>query len=95
MVNGQTGKVVGTVPFSKCKVAAMFAFFAGIFSTASTYVGSKLLQVSLDGNGIIQYGPMLLICIVMFFVFGFRMFARFIRNQKITMDESMKDFVDR
>ena len=90
LVNGQTGKVIGAVPYNKKKVTSFFAILAIISSFAATFFSYGLITGTRDISKIV-------ICLLMgallMFTGGTGQFAKVKRSISLSKSSTMNHFV--
>jgi hypothetical protein len=92
LVNGQTEKIVGGIPYDRGKVASSFAVLAVVFSVIATFVMYWLLQDT-DSEGTMK----LLITILIFagsgMIAGFSNIKKVKESMKLTSSSATNNFV--
>lgn len=91
LVNGQTGKVVGAVPFDKAKLTSMFVVLAIISSIIFTFLATFLFNPNIEVDGDI-YGIVVMVGI-MFYTAGFASFRSVKKNIELTRASKTARFV--
>ena len=90
LVNGQTGKVIGAVPYNKKKVTSFFTILAIISSFAATFFSYGLITGTRDISKIV-------ICLLMgallMFTGGTGQFAKVKRSISLSKSSTMNHFV--
>ncbi len=89
LVNGQTGKVVGAVPFTKAKLIAIFIAIAVVASILLSFVGMFLFNEYTDGG---VYGVAVL-AVVSSYGAGIGAYTSVIRNIKLTKARKTASYV--
>ena len=92
LVNGQTGKVVGAVPFDKAKLVSMFVTLAIVASIIFTIVVSAVLS-TVSGE---DFGDAIVFMIViggLFYTTGIASFRSVLNNVKLTKAGKTAKFV--
>ena len=92
LVNGQTGKVVGAVPFDKAKLVSMFVVLAIVASIIFTIVVSAVLS-TVSGE---DFGDAIVFMIVvggLFYTTGIASFRSVLNNVKLTKAGKTAKFV--
>lgn len=91
LVNGQTAKVVGAVPFAKDKLAVVFVAIAVIATLLFSFLGMILFNqyVDLDGRLLV----MAVMGIITVYSTGIASFASVMRNIKLTKAKKTASFV--
>lgn len=93
LVNGQTGKVIGAVPFQKVKVISLTALFGIVLSFLSYPLLNILMRILLeDGEGGKFLLGILIISIAMLGA-GIRSFVKVAASIKLTKAKAMMRFV--
>ncbi len=92
LVNGQTGKVVGAVPFAKAKLSAMFATLAVL----GTFIGTPLAKVMLSASDVedaTEGTIWLLVVAAMMFFAGMGFFNTVKKNVELTKARKTAKYV--
>ena len=91
LVNGQTAKVVGAVPFAKDKLAAVFVAIAVVATLLFSFLGMILFNqyVDLDGRLLV----MAVMGIITVYSTGIASFASVMKNIKLTKAKKTASFV--
>ena len=95
MVNGQTGKVVGAVPYSKKKFFGLFgAIFTGM-CVLNIPIGIFFSRMAFYSSGKDSSKPLFyaLIGCVVLFIFASRNFNKYKKSMDLTTEEKMTKFV--
>ena len=91
LVNGQTGKVVGAVPFTKDKLIALFIGIAIVASVLFAFLGSILFRPYLDMDGRVL--GLALMGLIGVYGTGIASYTSVIRNIKLTKAKKTAKFV--
>lgn len=89
LVNGQTGKVVGAVPFDKAKFTSMFVVLAIIASIVFTFLGTLFFHEDMDGD----IFKVIIIACVVFYGTGWSAFKSVKNNIELTKAGKTARFV--
>ncbi|MBQ8247645.1 MAG: hypothetical protein IJZ42_10975 [Lachnospiraceae bacterium] len=89
LVNGQTGKVVGAVPFDKAKFTAMFMVLAVIATVIFTAIGMLFFHEDMDSDII----KIIMIAAVAFYGTGWSAFVSVKKNIALTKASKTAKFV--
>ncbi len=89
LVNGQTGKVVGAVPFDKAKFISMFAALAVVASAIFTAAGILFFHENMDSD----IFKLVIILVMVFYCTGWRAFVSVKNNIALTKASRTAKFV--
>lgn len=89
LVNGQTGKVVGAVPFDKAKFSGMFVALAVVATIIFTAIGMLFIHDDMDGDII----KVVLVLAFVFYGTGWRAFVSVKNNIALTKASKTAKFV--
>lgn len=89
LVNGQTGKVVGAVPFDKAKFTAMFVTLAVIASIVFTFLGTLFFHEDMDSD----IFKVIIITACLFYGTGWTAFKSVKKNIELTKAQRTAKFV--
>lgn len=91
LVNGQTAKVVGAVPFAKDKLAAVFVAIAVVATLLFSFLGMILFNQYVDMDG--RLLVMAVMGIITVYSTGIASFASVMKNIKLTKAKKTASFV--
>lgn len=91
LVNGQTGKVVGAVPFDKAKLTSMFVVLAVISSIIFTLIGTVIFNKNIELDGDVY--AIIIAVGVMFYATGIGAFRSVKKNIELTKASRTAKFV--
>lgn len=89
LVNGQTGKVVGAVPFDKVKFTSMFVVLAVIATIIFTFLGTLFFHEDMDSD----IFKIIIIAAVVFYGTGWTAFNSVKKNIELTKASRTAKFV--
>lgn len=89
MVNGQTGKVVGAVPFNKAKLVTLFVILAMIATFIFTCAGMLFFYEDMEGD---IFGIIIAVAFL-FYASGIKSFRSVINNIELTRAKKTARFV--
>ncbi len=93
LVNGQTGKVVGAVPFTKDKLIAVFIAIAVVASILFSFVGMFLFNEYAIENSEFRIHIMALFAIITAYGTGIASYTSVLKNIKLTKAKKTVKFV--
>lgn len=93
LVNGQTGKVVGAVPFAKDKLIAVFVAIAVVATILFSFLGMFLFNEYMLENSEFRIHIMAFIAIAAAYSTGIASYASVIKNIKLTKAKKTAKFV--
>ena len=93
LVNGQTGKVVGAVPFAKDKLIALFVAIAVVCSVLFSFVGMFLFNEYMLEVSEFRIHLFALMAIIAAYSTGIASYVSVIRNIKLTKAKKTAKFV--
>ncbi len=89
LVNGQTGKVVGAVPFNKTKLVSLFVILAVVASIIFTVLGTFFFYEDMEGDA---FGLVIGVAVI-FYGSGIRSFRSVMKNIELTKAKRTARFV--
>lgn len=93
LVNGQTGKVVGAVPFTKDKLIAVFVAIAAVASILCSFLGMFIFNQYAFENADARFYICVLIAIVTLYSTGIASYTSVLKNIKLTKAKKTASYV--
>ena len=93
MVNGQTGKVVGTVPFSKKKFYAVAAGLSALCCLVTVPLGILVTPFLTGSLGIMNVLIILLVILAVLFIIGLSNIREYKQNVELSAESQITDYV--
>lgn len=95
LVNGQTGKIIGAVPFHKGKVVSLYLFFALLFTVIAFPFSQMAINILLHGKGDNSSGLLILLCAAggVMFTTGVGLFKKTMKSIGLTKAKNTEAYV--
>lgn len=95
LVNGQTGKIIGAVPFHKGKVVSLYILFASVFTAIAFPFSWFAVDYLVNGTGDKRATFLVFMCVGGFAMLmaGIRFFKKTIRSIGLTKAKRTEEFV--
>ena len=93
MVNGQNGKVVGAVPYSKAKLYGLMACLTVVLGAIFVPMSIYLIPAMFDSSSGIKFFIFMIMVVGTFFAIGYNNISKYQKNMELTREEQITNYV--